>query len=171
MTTAIGGSWYIAAKPTSYGIWGFLLALVGGTLLAGGFDLAGQLVYAMVTGGTPETVLRGIAAAAVDIQAIDDPQQVQLIGLGVHFAIIAVMTLVYLIAAARIALINSTPELSTLWFGMIAAAVMMWVVIPLRWPAAPLTIDPLVISGQILRHIFLVAMPIATMAKLGARSA
>lgn len=171
MATATGGSWYVAAKPSAYGVVGFLLALIGGTLLAGGFDLVGQFAYAVMTGSTPGAVLRGLAAAAIDTQRIADDQEVQLIGLGVHFGIIAVMMLVYLIAAARIALINSAPEISFLWFGLLTAVVMTWVVVPLRWPDRPLLLGPVEIIGQLARHIFLVALPIATLAKATARRA
>lgn len=170
MAATWGGSWYVAAKPSTYSIAGFITALIGGTLLAGGLDLLGQFIYAVATGGSVETTLQAIAGAVVDPGMIADPQQYLLIGAAVHFAIILAMTLAYLIAASRIALINSAPEISTLWFGLLIALVMIWIVVPLRWPQDGPVTTPIGIIGQIVRHTVLVAMPIAALAKATARS-
>ncbi len=169
MTSASSGSWYIPAKPTSYSVLGFILALIGGTLLAGIADLGGQIALAHLAGATPESVLRAIAAAVVDPAKIANDQQLLIIGGAVHFGIIMAMVLVYLIAAARIPLVNSTPEISIFGYGMILGFIMIWVVLPLRFPDRMPGTTPVDIIGPLLRHIFLVAAPIAMVAKLTAR--
>ncbi len=169
MASASSGSWYIPAKPTSYSVIGFIAALILGTLLAGIADLAGQVALAHLAGATPESVLRGIASAVVDPARISDDQQLLIIGAGVHFGIIAVMVLVYLVAAARIRLVNSTPEISIFGYGLILGFIMIWVVLPLRFPDRVPGTLPVDIIGPLLRHIFLVAAPIAMVAKLAAR--
>lgn len=169
MATATRNSWYIPAKPTTYSVVGFISALIGGTLLAGIADLAGQIGLAHLSGGTPESVLRTIAAAVIDPATVSDPQQLLIIGGAVHFGIIAVMVLVYLVAAARIPLVNSTPEISIFGYGLIIGFIMIWVVLPLRFPDRVPGTTPVDIIGPLLRHIFLVAAPIAMVAKLAAR--
>lgn len=169
MATAYGGSWYVSAKPTSYSVIGFILALIGGTLFAGMADLLGQVAIAHLAGAAPESVLRSIAAAVIDPASVADHQQLLIIGGAVHFAIILVMVLVYLIAAARFPLVNSTPEISTFGYGLILGFVMIWIVLPLRWPDRVPGTTPVDIVAPLLRHIFLVALPIAITAKLAAR--
>ncbi|MBX9731852.1 MAG: hypothetical protein K2X59_11030 [Sphingomonas sp.] len=169
MATVTGGSWYIAAKPTSYSIVGFILALLGGTIFAGAADLLGQVGLAKLSGDTPESVLRRIAGAVVDPATIGDGTTVLAIGAAVHFGIILAMVLVYLIAAARFPLVNSTPEISAFGYGMILAFIMTWIVLPLRWPDQVPGTAPLDIIVPLIRHIALVATPIAITAKLAAR--
>ena len=169
MTTTHSGSWYIASKPTSYSAVGFVVALIGGTLLAGIADLLGQVGLAHLAGATPESVLRMIASAVIDPATITDDQQLLMIGAAVHFGIIMAMVLVYLIAAARIPIVNSTPEISIFGYGLILGLIMVWVVLPLRWPDRMPGTTPVDVIGPLLRHIFLVAAPIAMVAKLAAR--
>lgn len=169
MTSAYSGSWYIPAKSTSYSPLGVILALFFGSLLAGTADLGGQIALAHLAGATPESVLRMIAAAVIDPAQIANDQQVLIIGGAVHFGIIAAMVFVYLVASARIPLVNSTPEISIFGYGLILAFIMIWVVLPLRWPDRVPGTTPVEIIGPLLRHIFLVAAPIAMVAKLAAR--
>lgn len=170
MTSAERSSWYIPAKPTSYSIAGFLVALIGGALLATGLDLFGQILLAVVNGGTADAVVDTLAGRFADLAGVAGTDQVRLVGLAVHFAAMLIPTLIYLIAASRIALINSTPEISVMWFGLLTTLLMLWVVAPLRWPDQALVADPGVILWQILRYTLLVALPIATLAKATARS-
>lgn len=169
MTSAYGGSWYIPATPTSYSIVGFIGALLLGTLFAGIADLAGQIALAHLAGGSPESVLRSIASAVISPDQVADDRQLLIIGGATHFGIILAMMLVYLIAAARIPLVNSTPEISIFGYGLILGFLMTWVIVPLRWPDHAPGTTPVEIIGPLLRHIFLVAAPIAMVAKLTAR--
>lgn len=169
MTTVYSGSWYIPAKPTSYSALGFIGALIFGTLFAGIADLGGQIGLAHLAGATPESVLRTIASAVVNPATIADDKQLLIIGGGVHFGIIAAMMLVYLIAAARIPLVNSMPEISIFGYGLLLGFIMIWVVLPLRFPDRVPGTLPVDIIGPLLRHICLVAAPIAMVAKLAAQ--
>ncbi len=169
MATHYSGSWYIAAEPTSYSIWGFIAAVLGATILAGGLDLLGQFAYAIATGSTPETVLRTIASSVNLPGLATDDTQVRLIGVAVHFAIILLVAVIYLSAAWRFPLVNSVPEISVMWFGLLVGTVMIWAVLPLRGQFYAPTTAPLEVVAQLLRHIFLVALPIAMVASLAAR--
>ena len=169
MATHYFGSWYIRAEAASYSLWGFIAALLGATILAGGLDLLGQFAYAISTGSTPEAVLRTIASSVKLPGLATDERQVELIGLAVQFGIMLLVALIYLTAVWRFALVNSIPEISVAWFGVLIGAVMIWVVLPLRGQSYAPTTAPLEVVVQLLRYIFLVAVPIATVAALAAR--
>lgn len=170
MAAQHSGSWYVAARPTSYSALGFILALLGATLLAGGLDLLGQFAYAILNGGSIEAVLRTIATSVAAPGSVADDRQVQMIGVAVEFGVTLVFVLIYLVAAWRSSLVNSAPEISFLWFGLLIGAVMMFGVLPLRGGAYHLSIGPAELIGQLLRYVFLVALPIATVAKVAARN-
>ena len=124
---------------------------------------------AHLAGATPESVLRTIASAVVNPATIDDDKQLLIIGGAVHFGIIMVMMLVYLVAAARIPLVNSMPEISIFGFGLALGFIMIWVVLPLRFPDHVPGTLPVDVIGPLLRHIFLVAAPMGMVAKLAAQ--
>lgn len=169
MNVQHGKSWYVPAKPTSYSAMGFIAALLGATLLAGTADLLGQVAIGHLKGIPPEAVLRSIAATVIDPARAADGQQLLLIGAGVHFATIMVAALVYLIAAARVPLVNSTPEISMLGYGLIMGYGAVAVPLMVRWGGQMPATLPLDMITALLRYIFLVAVPIAIVAKLAAR--
>lgn len=164
-------SWYVPAKPTSYSVVGFIIALIGGTLLAGIADLGGQIALGHFSGLSPEAILRRTAAMVVDPASIGSDRQVLAIGAGVHFAIILLAVLIYLIAAARMPLVNSAPEISMLGYGVIMGYGAVAVPLMLRWGGQMPATLPIDMITALLRYVFLVAMPIAIIAKLAARRA
>ena len=87
-----------------------------------------------------------------------------ILGLVVHFALMAAMVAVFVLAArARPSLLNR-PALAGLAYGLLTYFVMNWLVVPLRFDA-PLPLKPMSIATQLFAHIVLVGLPTAFIAK------
>jgi uncharacterized membrane protein YagU involved in acid resistance len=129
------------------------------TAVAGTFDILSACVYALAAGGTPVGMLRGLSGAILG-SAKTNPAA-PLIGLALHFAIMAVMVAVYAVAARRISLLVIRPIASGIAYGLVTWAVMNLIVLPLRWPALFPHFTTLGLCEQLFSHIVLVGAPIA----------
>lgn len=88
------------------------------------------------------------------------------IGLLVHFVLIAVMVILYMLASNQLPAIKRQPWLWGPLYGLATYAVMNLIVVPWRWPAAwPTTTEGIV--TQLFCHIALVGLPIALVARKG----
>ena len=129
------------------------------TAVAGTLDILSASVYAIVAGGTPVQMLRGVSGAILGEGR--DSAAAPLVGLALHFAIMAVMAAVFVFAARRIPLLIARPLSSGIGYGLVTWAVMNLVVLPLRWPALFPHFTTLGLSEQLFSHIVLVGLPIA----------
>lgn len=132
-------------------------ALVAGTLdilAATGMTLAfGRQVDAMLryvaSGPFPDARQWGAAGAAL--------------GLAVHFALMAVMAAIFVLAADRIPRLKAKPIYWGVAYGLVTYVAMNLLVVPLRFGAFPT--NPVGIASQLLFHILLVGIPIALIAR------
>jgi uncharacterized membrane protein YagU involved in acid resistance len=87
-----------------------------------------------------------------------------LLGLVVHFTLMAIMVAVFVIAARRIPVLTENPWVSGLLYGLLTYAVLNLIVVPLRFPAAwpPATLS---ITTQLFAHIVLVGLPTALISR------
>jgi uncharacterized membrane protein YagU involved in acid resistance len=143
-------------------------AIIIATIIAGTLDILSAFVFAGLAGGTPMGVLRAVGGAIVDRKAFD-PAVLAAIGLLLHFSIMLVMVTVYMLAAARVALLNRVPVLSGIAYGLVLWLVMYWIVLPRRWPAKFPTLDPREVGMELFSHIVLVGIPIALIARAASR--
>ena len=125
-----------------------ILAAIGLTLYYGRRGVADMLRY-VASGPLPDAPQWGAAGA--------------LLGLAVHFAIMAVMVAVFMLAARRLPALWRRPWLWGALYGLVTYVVMNLVVVPLRWPEAfpPGTRG---IVTQLFCHVALVGIPIALIA-------
>ena len=154
---------------TGYSISGALRGIVIATTIAGTLEILSVFAFAVSDGASPLGVLGGIGSALVDRDAVDAPWVIAAIGLALHFAIMAVMAIAYVLVAAALPFINRIWPLSGIVFGAILWGIMERIVLPYRWP----TIFPLTgtteIAEQLFDHIVLVGLPIAWIARQAAR--
>ncbi|MES1976167.1 MAG: hypothetical protein V4472_27240 [Pseudomonadota bacterium] len=156
---------------SSYSGKALIRAIIIATTVAGTLDILSAFLFAIMAGGSPLGVLRGIGGAIVEP---DDYERFVLaaIGLALHFAIMTAMATVYLLFASRIRLINRLPLLSGIGYGLVLWGVMYWIVLPHRWPTMfPIdpTREPKEIAMQLFSHIVLVGIPIALVARSATR--
>ncbi|HWU74536.1 MAG TPA: hypothetical protein VN137_13700 [Sphingomonas sp.] len=133
------------------------------TLVAGTLDILSACVYTMIAGRAPITMLKGLASALLGKDAVKGGSGVALVGLLLHFAIMAVMVAVFVIAANRLPLLKTRWLLAGVAYGIGLWAVMNLIVLPLRFGWHPFT--PVALAEQFFSHIVLVGIPIAWFAR------
>lgn len=90
-----------------------------------------------------------------------------LLGLAVHYALMAIMVAIFVLAIRRRPQLNANSLLSGIGYGLMTYVVMNLLVVPIRfgvWPPKPLSI-----LTQLFCHIMLVGIPIAVIARRSAR--
>jgi hypothetical protein len=132
------------------------------TLVAGTLDIAAAIGLTLFYGGEPANMLRRVASGPFP-GATDWGAGGAALGLATHFALMAAMAAVFVIAAARWRALWTKPYLWGLLYGLATYVVMNLIVVPLRWPEA---FPPRLVSvgTQLFCHIVLVGIPIALIA-------
>ena len=129
------------------------------TLVCGTLDILFAVILTLLRGKEPAAMLRFVASGPFP-HAAGWGITGSLLGLAVHFTLMAMMVAVFVFAATaagRRHLIDM-PWRAGLAYGIITYAVMNLIVVPLRFPAAwPPT--KLAIGTQLFAHIVLVAWP------------
>jgi uncharacterized membrane protein YagU involved in acid resistance len=133
------------------------------TLVAGTLDILSACVYTLIAGHAPITMLKGLASAILGNDAIKGGTGVALVGLLLHFAIMAVMAAFFVIAANRLPALKRHWLIAGVAYGIGLWAVMNLIVLPLRFGGHPFT--PLGLTEQFFSHIVLVGLPIAWFAR------
>jgi len=134
------------------------------TLIAGLLDIIAAAISATIRGRTPVDMLRSVAMGPFP-GARDWGLGGALAGLATHFAIMAVMAAVYVLAADRLPILRQQAIAGGIAYGLATWAVMNLVVLPLRWPALFPATDPVAIGIQLFCHVVLVGIPIALIAR------
>jgi hypothetical protein len=135
-----------------------------GTLVAGTLDILAAIGLTLYYGRrTVAEMLRGVAAGPFP----DAPSwgaAGTALGLAVHFALMAAMVTIFMLAASRWRRLWEKPRLWGLLYGLATYVAMNLIVVPLRWPAA-FPPSPLSVATQLFCHIVLVGIPIALIAR------
>ena len=130
-----------------------------GTLIAGTLDILAAVGLTLVYGRDPMAMLRYVGSGPFP-GATGMGTTGAILGLAVHFALMAVMTTIFVLAAARLRQLWQKPVLWGLLYGLATYVVMNWLVVPLRFQT-PLPPRPINIATQLFCHIVLVGIPIA----------
>lgn len=130
-----------------------------GTLIAGTLDILAAVTLTLLYGRDPMAMLRYVASGPFP-PATEMGAPGALLGLAVHFALMAIMVTIFVLAAARIRRLWQQPILWGFLYGLATYVVMNWLVVPLRFHT-PLPPKPLNIATQLFCHIVLVGIPVA----------
>ena len=137
--------------------------IIWATLVCGALDILWATVLTLWRGRDPAAMLRFVASGPFP-QATDWGAAGSLLGLSVHFALMAIMVASFVVAARKFPVVLDRPVLSGIVFGLVTYVVMNLIVVPLRFPAAwPPT--ALSIGTQLFSHFFLVALPTVLIAR------
>jgi len=129
------------------------------TLVCGTLDILLAVILTIWRGREIGGMLRFVASgpfpAATEMGAAGS-----LLGLAVHFTLMAIMVAVFVFAARAVPMLIDRPWVSGLVYGLITYAVLDLIVVPMRFPAAwpP---SALSITTQLFAHIALVGWPTA----------
>jgi hypothetical protein len=138
--------------------------IAAATLIAGTLDIAAAALLAIVGGGTPDRMLRGVASGPFS-GASHWGWSGAALGLAVHFALMAMMAACFVLAADRIGALKRAPFVAGILYGIVTWAVMNLIVLPLRWPALFPNLAPSAVATSLACHIVLVGIPIALIAR------
>ena len=133
------------------------------TAIAGTLDILFAMILTLAFGREIPNMLRYVASgpfpAATDMGATG-----AILGLLVHFALMAVMAAVLMLYLKRNPDYLEHPIWIGTMYGLVTYAVMNWLVVPLRFDT-PLPPSPLSIATQLFAHIALVGIPMALVAR------
>ena len=139
------------------------------TAVAGTLDILFAMILTLARGGEIPAMLRFVASGPFPA-ATDMGPAGAILGLVVHFALMAIMAAGFVLAARRLPALIDKPILWGVLYGLATYVVMNWLVVPLRF-ASPLPPPTLSIATQLFAHIVLVGIPIALIAARTIRSA
>lgn len=137
--------------------------IVLATILCGTLDILLAIAITMMRGRDPAAMLRFVASGPF-AKAAEWGAAGALLGLCVHFLLMAIMVGLFVIAARSLHALLDHPLACGTIYGLITYAVMNLLVVPLRFPKAwpP---SALSISTQLFAHIVLVGIPTALIAR------
>jgi hypothetical protein len=129
------------------------------TLVAGTLDILFATILTLYFGREPGNMLRFVASGPFP-SATEWETAGAVLGLIVHFTLMAIMATGFVLAARRFPDLVASPLKWGLIYGLITYVIMNWIVVPLRFdtPLPPKTIS---ITTQLFAHIVLVGLPIA----------
>ena len=132
------------------------------TAVSGTLDILFAMVLTLAFGRQIPDMLRYIASGPVPA-ATDMGTAGAILGLIVHFALMAIMAAVYMAVARHRRHFLAKPGQGGILYGLATYFVMNRMVVPLRFDA-PLPPKALSIATQLFAHIVLVGIPIALIA-------
>jgi hypothetical protein len=133
------------------------------TIVCGTLDILFAILLTLSRGREPAAMLRTVASGPFP-DATEWGATGSLLGLAVHFTLMAIMVAVFVAAVHHRPALLDKPLLSGLVYGLITYVAMNLIVVPLRFPAAwpP---KPISIATQLFAHIVLVGLPTAVIAR------
>lgn len=133
------------------------------TLLCGTLDILFATMLTLMRGKDPAAMLRFVASGPFP-SATGMGAAGSVLGLVVHFTLMAIMVSVFVLLSRKLAHSLDMPFRAGVAYGVITYVVLDLIVVPLRFPAAwpP---SPLSIGTQLFAHIVLVGLPTAYIAR------
>ena len=133
--------------------------IVLATLVCGTLDILFAVILTLVRARDPAAMLRFVASGPFP-QAIDWGASGAILGLVVHFTLMAIMVSVFVVIARARARLVEMPVGAGIAYGLVTFAIMNLVIVQLRFPAAwpP---SALGVTTQLFAHVVLVGLPTA----------
>ena len=132
------------------------------TLISGSLDILFAMILTVLYGREVGTMLRSVASGPFP-SATEMGTGGAVLGLAVHFALMAIMAAAFMWIVSNRRVLLDTPYRTGLAYGVITYFIMNWLVVPLRFDA-PLPTKPMQIATQLFAHIVLVGIPFALIA-------
>ena len=134
------------------------------TAIAGTLDIGMAAIETARADKPVGNMLRGLASGPFP-PATDWGRAGAVLGLGIHYAIMAVMVTVFLLARDRIALVRAHTLIAAALYGVGLWLVMYGLVLPLRFGAPFPSANPVAIAKQLFAHVVLVGLTIGLVAR------
>jgi hypothetical protein len=138
-------------------------AIAIATLVCGTLDILFAAVLTLLRSRDPAAMLRAVASGPVPA-ATEWGGLGTLLGLAVHFALMAIMVTVLVLLIRHRPQLLDTPWRTALAYGVITYFAMNWLVVPLRFHT-PMLPKLLPLATQLFAHIVLVGIPATFIAR------
>jgi hypothetical protein len=136
----------------------FAAVAVSGTL-----DILSAFVFGGIKGVGPGKILRYVASGPFGGSMRDGGLTAAAVGLGVHYALMAIMVSLFFLIASRVDFVRRQWLLSGPLYGILIYLVMYWIVVPTRFGTVPKT-DLWSVGNALFSHIVCVGLPMAYIA-------
>ena len=133
------------------------------TLISGTLDILLATVLTLLNGRAPADMLRFVASGPFP-PAVDMGTAGAILGLAVHFALMAIMAAIFMMLARTRSALLETPLRTALAYGVVTYIVLDLLVVPLRFPGA-FPPKPISIATQLFAHIVLVGLVFVSVAR------
>lgn len=146
--------------------WSFGKRVAVATFIAGTLDISLAIIQALRHGRAIDGMLRGVASGPFgDTKQWGMPGTAA--GLAVHYALMAIMALVYVAAADRLPMLKRQPLLWGPLYGLATFVVLDLGVISLRYGSPVVTATTEGLIGQLFAHVVLVGVTFGLIARKG----
>lgn len=140
-----------------------LRAIIAATAVSGTLDILSAFAFGGMTGVGPGQILRYVASGPFGDAMRDGGWAAAALGLGVHFALMAVMVTLFFVIASRVDFVRRQWLVSGPLYGIAIYLTMYWVVVPARFGTMPKT-DYWSVGNALFSHIVCVGLPMAFIA-------
>ena len=148
-------------RTTSIGTWGAARRIAAATAVAGTLDILAAIGLTLWFGRKMDAMLRFVASGPMPAAKAWGAGGAVL-GLLVHYALMAIMAAVYVLGVDRAPRLKARPALGGIAYGVVTYVIMTFVVVPLRFGTSPSVIG---MTTQLFCHVVLVGIPIALIAR------
>ena len=149
----------MAAEQPSRGI---ALTILLATAVAGTLDIADACLYWGITKGAPPgRIFQSVASGLLGKAAYAGGMGTAILGLFLHFGIMAVMVAAYVVASVRLRVLTRRPVVMGLGYGLATYVVMNHVVLPLSRVGPRGAFEWSSFVNGLLAHLVLVGLTIA----------
>jgi len=145
-----------------------LKPIVIATLISGTLDILLAMILTVWFGREIPSMLRSVASGPFPA-ASDMGASGAILGLVVHFTLMAIMASVFMLLVARRPQWLDKPWLTAIAYGLVTYVAMNLIVVPLRFHV-PLPPKPISIATQLFAHIVLVGLVMTYVARRYLRS-
>jgi len=142
-----------------------VLAILTGGLVAGVLDLTYAIVFSGLHGIPAIRILQSVAGGLLGASTYDGGIRTAALGVCLHFLIVLAAAAIYVSASVRIPFLARRPIIAGALFGIAMYGVMTFIVLPSSAYPHPIRFTPLLVTANLLAHMFLVGMPIALAAR------
>jgi hypothetical protein len=141
-----------------------LATLVGG-LTAGALDLTYAIVFSGLHAVPALRILQSVASGLLGASAYEGGLRTAALGTLLHFLIALAAAATYVVASGRVGWLRERPLIAGMAFGLAMYVVMTFAVLPLSAYPHPLRFTPLLVTANVLAHMFLFGVPVAFAAR------
>ena len=145
--------------------WSPIQAWLLGGLTVGVLDALDAFLFFGLRGVSPGRVLQSVASGLLGRAAFQGGASTIVLGLGLHFFIALAIVATFFFAARAVPFLTRRPYLTGPLFGLIAYAVMTFVVVPLSAAGGGSAPSGHVLINGLLIHAFGVGLPAALFAR------